>query len=391
MIRVLVLWAALMAPLLSPAAAYQPKNDDEVLERLPNAVLEGTRAREMHALRGALRRNSQDLNTAVRLAWLYVKAGREHGDPRFAGYAEGILAPWWSDSEPPSAVLLIRATLMQNRHRFEPALDDLGRLLSREPGNAQAWLTKSVIHLVLGEYEDSRKGCLTLLRLRRALLAGTCLAEVDGRTGRADAALALLTDLLKHGGIQALAEERLWAMTAAADMADRLGRPREARHWFEGALSLGHRDIYLLAAFADFLIQHGDNEAVLDLLDGETRATPLLLRLATAERRLGADAYRRHRDELAIRFESERRRGGSGHPYDEAYFLLHLMDRPQDALRQIEMHWRNQKDPRAARLMADAALAADSPQVIETLRKWIESTGFQDTRLRSLVMPAERL
>ena len=46
------------------------------------------------------------------------------------------LAPWWDKPDPPPAVRVMRAILLQFDHRFADALADLGAALQAEPDNA---------------------------------------------------------------------------------------------------------------------------------------------------------------------------------------------------------------------------------------------------------------
>ena len=81
----------------------------------------------------------------------YVALGRSEGDPRYDGYAQAALAPWWDLAEPPVPVLILRATLEQRRHDFDAALADLERVLARQPRHPQALLTKATILEVQGK------------------------------------------------------------------------------------------------------------------------------------------------------------------------------------------------------------------------------------------------
>ncbi|MEA2078981.1 MAG: tetratricopeptide repeat protein [Pseudomonadota bacterium] len=103
-------------------------------------------------MRAALAADTDNLQHAIRLAEHYVEIGRAKADPRYYGYVQATLRPWWDQPQPPPEVLLMRASLRQNRHDFDGALDDLRQLLQRQPGNAQAWLMQAVIHTVRGEY-----------------------------------------------------------------------------------------------------------------------------------------------------------------------------------------------------------------------------------------------
>ena len=99
-----------------------------------------------------------------RLARGYLELGRVTGDPRYAGYAQAALAPWWDLNQPPQEVLVLRATLRQRVHQFDDALADLATVLIANPRNAQARLTRATVLQVQGDYEAAREECRALTR-----------------------------------------------------------------------------------------------------------------------------------------------------------------------------------------------------------------------------------
>src|SRR5262249_58638319 len=79
---------------------------------------------------------------------------------------------------------------------------------------------------------------------------------------------------------------RLWVLTRLAEIAWRLGEARSAERHFKDALALDVTDNFLLAAYADFLLEQNRAADVVALLKDWTRSDTLLLRLALAERAL---------------------------------------------------------------------------------------------------------
>ncbi|MGB9151279.1 MAG: hypothetical protein WCB36_13650, partial [Burkholderiales bacterium] len=114
--------AVLLAmPMPSLAAPMVPANENTVLESLP--VRPGDpRAALLRDLRAQLSRQPKDLALALKLAQAYYSQVAEEGDPRFIGYAEAALAPWWSAPDAPVDVLVLRASIKQYRHEFAEAL-----------------------------------------------------------------------------------------------------------------------------------------------------------------------------------------------------------------------------------------------------------------------------
>jgi tetratricopeptide (TPR) repeat protein len=173
--------------------------------------------------------------------------------------------------------------------------------------------------------------------------------------------------------------------TILGELAEQLGQVAAAEKHFRAALSFERRDPYLLGAYADFLLDQDRPGEVRELLEDESRIDPLLLRLALAERRLGAAALGEHVALLQARFDAARRRGDSVHLREEARFTLHLLDRPGEALELARRNWATQREPADARLLLEAALAADDPAAAQPVLHWLDRTGLEHVRIEPLV------
>ena len=362
------------------AAPYTPTDDAQILERLPTAG--NQHLRELRRLHGELAHRPQDLALALRIAAQDIEASRAESDPRYNGYAEAALAPWLALPNPPSAVLVLRATLRQATHDFTGALDDLNRVIAAEPRNAQARLTRAIVLQVEGSYADALKDCLSLARLTEDLVTMTCAAGINSLRGEAKAGREMLQAAIDRAVGGENAPIRLWALTSLAEIEVRMGSAASAERHFREALSLGLRDGYLLGAFADFLLDAGRPQEVVALLQNEARIDPLLLRLALAEQSLGAPALARHVADLGERFSMARQRGDSSHQREEGRFTLHLLHRAADALRLAEANWAVQHEPWDARLLLEAALAAGAPAAARPVLAWLAASQLEDERLR---------
>jgi len=269
---------SLCLPALVAAAPYTPVDDAQVLERVP-ARASDPAARELHALRQQLRQNPRDLSTAVRLAQRCYEEVAAQGDPRYIGYAQAALKPWLDLPDPPAAVRVLRAILLQYDHRFEPALVDLDAALRAEPGHAEAAAWRTAIQMVRADYSGARASCRQMAPHTTPLTAAACVAQVDAATGRAAPAATALRTALRENP-QASAPERLWSLTRLAETEERRGEFTAAEAAFRAALAEGLPDVYLQAAYADFLLDRGRPAEVLALLQDRGRADVLLLRLA---------------------------------------------------------------------------------------------------------------
>lgn len=143
------------------AAPYVPKSDAQVLERLPFKPNDPV-ARELAKLRSELQRNPQNLDIAVLIARRYYEMVGEEGDPRYLGYAQAALAPWWELPQPPFEVQVLRASIRQFRHDFAGAIADLNQVLESDPANTRARVQRAIIHIVQARYAEARGDCQAL-------------------------------------------------------------------------------------------------------------------------------------------------------------------------------------------------------------------------------------
>lgn len=374
------------APLLL-AAPFAPENDEQVLERLPLAA--NSVSRELRILRNALNANPRQLDLAIKLSLRYIDLGKAEADPRYYGYAQGVLTPWWSVPEPPPEVLLLRALILQNRHDFDSALHDLGKLLLRQPGNAQAWLAQTVILQVRARYDEAQRSCLPLLELEGALAASTCLGNIGSLTGHAAKSYDFIRDALQETQVMSI-DQRLWSLTVLAEIAARMGKNKEADQFFKEALNVRGQDVYLLSAYADFLLDQRRPVEVVALLADKTRIDGLLLRVALAKQQLGANDLPDIVSQLKARFAASRLRGDNLHQGDEARFALYLLKQPQQALRLAQANWAWQREPKDARILLEAAIAAGDHAAAQSVIELLKTTGMEHVQLRRLAVQIEK-
>lgn len=371
----------------SHAKPFTPTSDEQVLQRLPYTAAH-SEVRELRQFRVELERQPDNLRLAAKLAWRFIRLGRNQTDPRYYGYAESALQPWWKQSDPPVPVLLLRATIRQNRHDFAGALRDLTRLLALQPNNTQAWLTQAVVQTVIGQYEPALASCRFLSRSASSLIRSACMNNVLSLSGQAERAYEQIANALASAATAPVAE-RLWALTTLAEIAVRLGWNQRADRHFRTALALDRSDVYLLSAYADFLLDQDQPQAVRDLLQGQIRIDALLLRLALAEQRLQGKQAETYREELQLRIQAIRQRGINSHLGAASRLALELQGQPETALALALDNWRQQHEPRDARLVLETALAARQPQVAKPVLAWLEATGLEDVRLTALVAQLE--
>jgi tetratricopeptide (TPR) repeat protein len=365
------------------AAPYIPGDGAQVIERLPSQG--STSHQELQRMRAALSASPDNLQLATQLARRYIEIGRSTSDPRYLGYAQAALSPWWNRTRPPASVLILRATLMQSQHQFASALSDLDSVLADDPRNAQALLTRATILQVQGKYGQAQDSCLKLSGLTPELVVATCVAGTASLHGEAPRSYALLETALQRS-VSADPGLRVWALTLQAEIAERLGRTEAAERHFRQALALDPSDAYLLGAYADLLLEQGRASEVTSLLKDHTRIDSLLLRYTLALKQQQSPSLARHIDTLQSRFNAAAMRGDTVHQREQARFELHLQNNPEAALTIAQENWEVQKEPADARILLEAALASKDREKAKPVLAWLEQTGIEDESLRKIAM-----
>ena len=364
------------------AEPYVPSSDSQVVERLPLRAGDPA-ARELAALRASWRRDPADVNGAVALAMAYIDQAGAEGDPRYVSYAQSTLQRWWNLPEPPAAVRTVRAIVLQYDHRFDEALADLAAAVRADPDDALAWSWSTAIHLVRGNLDGARRSCHRLSELAPDLVGVACRAQIDALTGRAaQGATSLRTALRAHNDADPAL--RLWALTRLAETEERAGHAAAAEAAYRDALALQRPDVYLQAAYADFLLDHGRAGEVLTLLKDQSRADVLLLRLAIAAKVTNdarRDGFAR---EMTARFDAARARGDTSHEKEEARFALAVLGQAERALQLALANYRKQREVADARIVLEAAWAARQRAAAEPVLQWMAATGVESPALHAL-------
>jgi Tfp pilus assembly protein PilF len=371
------LLAALLSALPGAGSAtpYVPRDGKQVLERLPSRT--DPVQRELMRMRAALSANPNDLARAAALAQRYIERARTEGDPRYLGYAQAALAPWWKLPQPPGQVLVLRATLRQSTHQFTAALADLDAVLKRDTGNVQAWLTRATVQQVIGDYPAAKASCMRLAMRAPTLVVQTCLANVASVNGDGRGSYARLKATLEREP-DIDPDLRAWVETLMAEMAARLGQDGDAEALYRKALAAGEPDSYLLGAWSDYLLDHGRATEVVGLLKDKGRVDALLLRYVIALKAIGAPDARSQAEALRARFDAAMLRGDTVHQREQARFELALRGDATAAVRLAMLNWAVQKEPADLRILVESAAASGDRAAARTALDWIAKTHIED-------------
>lgn len=359
------------------AAPYTPADDAVVIETL-RADARGDALRRL-SLNRRTSASAPDATVAVGLARRYIERSRASADPRLLGYAQGILAPWWSSASAPADVILLRATILQARHRFDASLEDLDRVLRSRPRDAQAWLTRATVLRVQGRYAEAAAACGRLKDVAPGFTSNLCEWAVRGLSGELDQALGAM-QTLQTGAIHEPPSVQAWFDAEFAEMLERAGRRDEAEARYRIALQRDPAELGLRAAFADFLLD-GNRPAEAESITAPMLAVDALcLRNAIARQRLGQPQLPEG-EALQAGFDAAHRRGEDLHLREAARYAREVRRLPAEALRLARENWLVQHEPSDARLLIETARAAGVSSQADDARRWLAQSKLQDVRI----------
>jgi hypothetical protein len=371
LLRLFLLMLALSAP--AAAEPFVPTDDAQVLERLPDRS--AVEYRDLKRLRAIAVAEPGNVDAAAALADAYYGISRREGDPRYLGYAQAALTPWWKDPDAPTAVLVTRATILQSNHEFPRALTDLDRVIQREPDNARAILVRATVLTVQGSYEKALADCNNLQGVAGDTYVVICIASIDAVTGKANVAEAALKYWISVLP-DAAPDVRAWIESLLGEIAQRTGDPEADVH-FRAALAADPRDLYTIGAYSDWLLEQNRAAEVIPLVEKEQRVDGLLLRLALAQKALRLPEADTTVATVRARFDASRARGDTVHRREEARFQLMLNNDAETALRLALSNWNVQREPADLRILAEIAHATGDTTAQETVRQWLTTSKLE--------------
>jgi hypothetical protein len=381
-----VLAAVLLSCACAHAAPFTPASDSEVVERLPAAT--DPALRNVESLRRQLAARPGDVELRLDIARRYFDLAMAQGDPRYVGYASAALAPVADAASNDPRYWLLRGLLQQYSHDFDGALASLRKSSELAPDAVEPVAWRAAIHMVQARYAQALEECERLTDIASPLFAQGCVAYARASNGQLEDAYQSL-DRALAAARRPPAELVLWQRTRLAEMAARLQRWEEAERHFRAALDLRITDQFLLAAYADFLLERGRPDEALALLVGWERSDVLLLRLALAGQAVRDGRAPDWARLLRERFRAAAQRGDALHEQEAARFAL---DIDKDAAAALELARRNyakQKEPRDAHILMRAALAAKRPRAAQPALDWLKGSRFEDPVLEALARQLE--
>ena len=366
-----ILWPVclLLCGTAHAATTLRPGQPDEVVERLPTI----TRVRPAAAPLGAA-----DPLSAAAQARAHIATARQTGDTRYWGRAQAVLAPWWDKADAPVDLAVLQATVQQGRHEFIPARTVLHAALRREPNHAQGWLNLAALERLSGQYAASLQACDAVARAGQNLYAQACQLETRSLQGQTAAARTGFTQLLATTQDPA---QTSWLQSLLAESEERAGRDANALRAYQRSLQ-AEPDLYTSIALADLLLRTGKTAQALTVLQPLPPTDAVLLRQATAMRRLNNPGWKPLRETLRGWNGELARRGDdlSLHGREQALVALWLDDDAAGALQTARRNLDLQREPIDWWIALQSAHQAKDTAALQQLQDAMQQTGLVDAR-----------
>ncbi len=360
----------------SPAFAatpLQPSRADQVVERLPTI----TRVRPA-PVAGPHVNPIADPLAASAQARAHIATARQTGDTRYWGRAQAVLAPWWNQADAPPDMAVLQATVQQGRHDFAAARTVLAAALQRSPGHAQGWLNLAALERLGGHYPASLHACAAVARAGQALYAQACQLETQSLQGDFAAARSGFTRLLAATRDPG---QTSWLQSLLAESEERAGQDAAALRAYQRSLQAAP-DLYTSIALGDLLLRTGQPAQALAVLQPLPPTDAVLLRQATALRRLGKPEWSALRATLREGAAELDRRGDNLalHGREQALVALWLDGDAPAALAIARRNLDLQREPIDWWVALQSARAAHDSAAVQQLQKDLQQVGLKDAR-----------
>jgi tetratricopeptide (TPR) repeat protein len=344
------------------AAPFIPKDDQQILATLPD---DSPPPRYLSSADFVSDTGTKSLEgTSQLLERAYLQ-----GDPRALGQARAQLDQTTDQS---IETLMLQARALQSDHKFTEATAVLEQILSQDAAHADALLTLSSLLVVQGQFAEAMSHCKKLDDPDLRVYALACEAQIQSMTGKLEPAKQTLSGLAAiASGLDASTAR--WIYLIQADAALRSQDTTLASQVF-GVMD--DQTVPTLMARSDWLLSIGEYEKVRDLLQEHTDKDALLLRLITAQMKLGDKRASQNLALMKERIDVWQIRQEDAHMREQATYAL-LANQVDSALQLARDNWQQQRETADIVLYATAALKARSQKDIELIRQFITDTQFE--------------
>ena len=289
------------------------------------------------------------------------------GDARHLNYAEAALDAARSH-DVSDAIARIR--LESAGHRFLNAATLAGRVLEKEPRQAEARLLRADALRRTGDLQGARRDCLALGLVSDPVAGHWCAIQVLLSEGKAAKAFAQARDLA-NGALPMETSMQRWYAEIAAEAAALAGADEAAGRIYRQLAARNDAVFSARLAYADLLLRTRQPGAVLEVLDGDRGTLPAQVRIAIAAKQLGLRPDPDLRAAIDGAFAGMSPDDSSDLKLrDRAIFELRFNEDADAALEYALANWTQQKGPEDLSLLDEAAAAAGNEAAMNVAASW---------------------
>lgn len=231
------------------ARIFTPDSDSYVVLKLAAAPSSAASPRLLQMQQAA----AKDGDALLPYVEALLEAAATSGNDRYYADAERTMRDAPAQLQPLLAVP--RAKLLQHRHEFHAAEQEIEPVLRLDPRNLTARLLRAQIRIHLRDAQGAMQDCSALIALADILTSSICIAQARALRGELEQSYALVATALRSR--QGTAEVRSWGAGIAAEIAARRGDAKNAEAWYRMAFELDRNTHYPRIAYAGWLRSQG--------------------------------------------------------------------------------------------------------------------------------------
>lgn len=232
---------------------FRPDSASQVVLKLDTAAV-STAAPELEQMKQAAMTDGDALPAYIEAL---LEAGATSGNERY--YFDAELAMQAASAGLQSTFAVPRAKILQHRHDFRAAEQELGPVLQLNPRDTRARLLRAQIRIHLRDSQGAMQDCVALTPLADILTSSICIAQARALRGDLKQSYDLVTAALQSQ--QGTPDIRSWGAGVAAEFAARLGDAQRAEHWYRTAFELDSHTHFPRVAYAGWLRSQGKPDA----------------------------------------------------------------------------------------------------------------------------------
>lgn len=354
------------------SSSYIP-NDDFVLLEVPETNL-------VKVYRNKIDNNPNDVQLLTSLVnELVIQAKKLNSDLLF-GQIESMLTKNKIILEANDKLKILYADVLQHRHAFDKAKKYLEKI-----DESNATLIRATIYQNLGEYSNASRECKNLVGRINIFVASTCLVHARSYQGNLNQSYNALKKISRN--IQDPLN-KLWSLTALAEMAYRNGSSDESLYYYQQANQLSPDNKHILSEWVDVLYNENKQSEIIALLENSHSDMRLNLRylrsIFETSKYVDAD-HKKDLQNLSNAITLTELRKDQRHYDTRAEYYLWIKRDSDKALSWAKKNWNVSKTPAAARLLFMTSKISGDISLLKEIKKWMVSSNIEDRHLEKLI------